>query len=46
MPELAVRTTMIVGYPGETDAEFDELLKFVSDLQFDCLGMASFLAQY
>jgi ribosomal protein S12 methylthiotransferase len=38
MPELAVRTTMIVGYPGETDAEFDELLKFVSDLQFDRLG--------
>jgi ribosomal protein S12 methylthiotransferase len=38
MPELAVRTTMIVGYPGEIDAEFDELLKFVSDLQFDRLG--------
>ncbi|MDQ7024853.1 MAG: 30S ribosomal protein S12 methylthiotransferase RimO [Anaerolineae bacterium] len=38
MPELAVRTTFIVGYPGETDAEFDELMKFVNDLQFDRVG--------
>lgn len=38
MPELAVRTTFIVGYPGETDAEFDELMKMVNDLQFDRVG--------
>jgi ribosomal protein S12 methylthiotransferase len=38
MPELAVRTTFIVGYPGETESEFDELLKMVSDLQFDRVG--------
>jgi len=38
IPNLAVRTTFIVGYPGETDAEFDELLKFVRDLQFDRVG--------
>lgn len=38
MPNLAVRTTFIVGYPGETDAEFDELLQFVQDLQFDRVG--------
>lgn len=38
IPELAVRTTFIVGYPGETDEEFDGLLKFIKDLQFDRLG--------
>jgi ribosomal protein S12 methylthiotransferase len=38
MPELAVRTTFIVGYPGETDAEFIELLQLVDDLQFDRVG--------
>src|SRR5690606_5445287 len=35
---LTVRTTFIVGYPGETDAEFDELMQFVDDLQFDRVG--------
>ncbi|MEP7293202.1 MAG: 30S ribosomal protein S12 methylthiotransferase RimO, partial [Chloroflexota bacterium] len=38
MPDLAVRTTFIVGYPGETDTEFDGLMKFVSDLEFDRVG--------
>lgn len=38
MPDLAVRTTFIVGYPGETDAEFEGLLKFVQDLEFDRVG--------
>jgi ribosomal protein S12 methylthiotransferase len=38
MPELAVRTTFIVGYPGETDAEFEGLLNFMRDLQFDRVG--------
>ncbi len=38
MPDLTVRTTFIVGYPGETDAEFDGLLQFVSDLEFDRVG--------
>ena len=38
MPDLAVRTTFIVGYPGETDDEFDGLLKFVKDLEFDRVG--------
>ncbi len=38
MPDLAVRTTFIVGYPGETDAEFEGLLDFVRDLQFDRVG--------
>jgi len=38
LPELTVRTTFIVGYPGETDAEFEALLQFVEDLQFDRVG--------
>jgi ribosomal protein S12 methylthiotransferase len=38
IPHLAVRTTFIVGYPGETDEEFEGLLQFVRDLQFDRVG--------
>ncbi|MBC6936617.1 MAG: 30S ribosomal protein S12 methylthiotransferase RimO [Chloroflexi bacterium] len=38
MPNLCVRTTFIVGYPGETEAEFDGLMGFVRDLQFDRVG--------
>jgi ribosomal protein S12 methylthiotransferase len=38
IPQLCVRTTFIVGYPGETDAEFEGLMQFVRDLQFDRVG--------
>lgn len=38
IPHLAVRTTFIVGYPGETDAEFGELMQFVKDMEFDRVG--------
>jgi ribosomal protein S12 methylthiotransferase len=38
MPEIAIRTTFIVGYPGETDEEFEGLKQFVRDLQFDRFG--------
>jgi ribosomal protein S12 methylthiotransferase len=38
MPDLAIRTTFIVGYPGETESEFNELLGFVKDMQFDRVG--------
>lgn len=38
IPDLAIRTTFIVGYPGETDEEFHGLMKFVEDLQFDRVG--------
>lgn len=38
IPQLTVRTTFIVGYPGETEEEFDGLLKFVRDLEFDRVG--------
>lgn len=38
IPDLAVRTTFIVGYPGETDEEFEGLMQFVRDMQFDRVG--------
>ena len=38
MPDLAIRTTFIVGYPGETEEEFEGLLQFVRDLRFDRVG--------
>jgi len=38
IPGLAIRTTVLVGFPGETDAAFDNLLGFVEDVGFDRLG--------
>ena len=38
MPEAALRTTVIVGFPGETDADFDELMRFVESERFNHLG--------
>jgi ribosomal protein S12 methylthiotransferase len=38
IPGVAIRTTMIVGFPGETDGEFEELLAFVKEFRFDALG--------
>jgi ribosomal protein S12 methylthiotransferase len=38
MPDIAIRTTFIVGYPGETDAEFQALVDFVEAFQFDRVG--------
>ncbi len=38
MPDIAIRTTFIVGYPGETDEEFEGLLQFVRELRFDRVG--------
>lgn len=38
MPDIALRTTFIVGYPGETEAEFQTLLDFVRALEFDRVG--------
>lgn len=38
MPDIAIRTTFIVGYPGETDEEFAALQQFARDLRFDRVG--------
>jgi len=37
-PELAIRSTFIVGFPGETDAEFEQLLQFLQEAQLDRVG--------
>ena len=38
MPKMAIRTTLIVGYPGETQADFEALKSFVKEMRFDRLG--------
>ena len=42
IPKLALRTTFIVGYPGETDEEFQTLMDFIQEIQFDHVGIFSF----
>lgn len=42
IPGVAIRTSMIVGFPGETDADFEELCQFVQAAQFDRLGVFSY----
>ena len=42
MPKLALRTTFIVGYPGETEAESQALLDFVANMRFDHVGAFQF----
>ncbi|MBL8865056.1 MAG: 30S ribosomal protein S12 methylthiotransferase RimO [Planctomycetia bacterium] len=39
IPNLAIRTTFIVGFPGETDAEYEELKSFVAERKFERLGV-------
>ena len=38
VPDMAVRTTLIVGYPGETEEQFEELKQFVKDSKFERMG--------
>lgn len=42
LPNLALRTTFIVGYPGETEEEFQALLDFVNEIRFDRVGTFQF----
>ena len=42
MPELAIRTTFIVGYPGETEEEFQTLMDFTKEMRFDRVGAFPF----
>jgi ribosomal protein S12 methylthiotransferase len=42
IPGVAIRTSMIVGFPGETEADFNTLLDFVKAAQFDRLGVFSY----
>jgi ribosomal protein S12 methylthiotransferase len=42
MPDVAIRTTFIVGFPGETDEEFKTLLDFIDEMRFDNVGMFTY----
>lgn len=42
MPDIAIRTTFIVGFPGETEGHFEHLLQFVKAMRFDRLGVFVF----
>jgi len=42
MPGIRLRTTVIVGYPGETDDDFNKLYDFIEEIQFDRLGIFTY----
>lgn len=42
LPDVALRTTLIVGYPGETDEQFEELCDFVAETGFDYVGIFAY----
>ncbi len=45
IPDVALRTTVIVGYPGETEDQFNELLDFIKFAKFDALGCFPYFAE-
>lgn len=42
MPDIAIRTTFIVGFPNETEQEFQELIDFIKEIRFDKLGVFTY----
>ena len=42
IPDIALRTTLITGFPGETEEEHRELLEFVNEMEFDRLGVFTY----
>lgn len=42
VPNIALRTTMLVGFPGETDEDFEDLCDFVREMQFERLGVFTY----
>lgn len=45
MPDIVIRTTVLVGFPGETDEEFNDLLQFIKKMKFDLLGCFVFSSE-
>jgi ribosomal protein S12 methylthiotransferase len=45
MPDVALRSTLIVGFPGETEAEFEELLAFLQDVEMDRVGVFQYSSE-
>ena len=42
IPQLTLRTTIMTGFPGETEADFDQLVDFLQEFKFDWLGVFAF----
>lgn len=42
MPDVCIRTSIIVGFPGETEEEFDELYDFIKEIKFDRMGVFAY----
>jgi ribosomal protein S12 methylthiotransferase len=42
IPDVTLRTTLLVGHPGETDSDFNQLIEFVREVQFDRLGVFTY----
>ncbi len=45
IPDLTLRTTVVVGFPGESEEDFEELLDFIDEVQFDHLGVFAYSPQ-
>ena len=45
IPDITLRTTLITGFPGETEAQFSEMAQFVKDIRFDRLGCFTYSAE-
>jgi ribosomal protein S12 methylthiotransferase len=45
VPNVAIRTTCIVGFPGETESDFEELMEFLEEIQFDRVGAFTYSPQ-
>ena len=42
IPDICLRTTLITGFPGETQEQYEELYRFVSEMEFDRLGVFTY----
>jgi ribosomal protein S12 methylthiotransferase len=42
LPEIAIRTTMLVGFPGETEDDMEEMKKFIQEMKFERLGVFTY----
>ena len=42
IPDIVLRTTLITGFPGETPENHEELMEFIDEMEFDCLGFYLF----
>lgn len=45
IPGVTLRTSLMVGFPGETEKQFEELVKFIKDVEFDHLGVFAYSAE-